>query len=75
MLLPIMLSEGYHKGRVSLERIAAVLSYNNAVVWGLFPRKGVIRVGSDADFAIVDLDQKRVVTPQYNAILRGLESL
>jgi dihydropyrimidinase len=65
MLLPIMLSEGYHKGRISLEKIAAVLSYNNAVVWGLYPRKGVIRVGSDADFAIVDLDQKRVVTPEY----------
>lgn len=65
MLLPIMLSEGYHKGRVSLEKIAAVLCYNNAVVWGLYPRKGVIRVGSDADFAIVDLGQKRVVTPAY----------
>jgi dihydropyrimidinase len=63
MLLPIMLSEGYHKGRISLEKIAAVLSYNNAVVWGLFPRKGVIRVGSDADFALVDLDRKQVVTP------------
>jgi dihydropyrimidinase len=65
MLLPIMLSEGYHKGRVSLEQVAAVLSTRNAQVWGLWPRKGAIEVGSDADFAIVDLDETRVVTPEY----------
>jgi dihydropyrimidinase len=65
MLLPIMLSEGYHKGRVSLEKISAVLATNNARVYGLYPQKGAIEVGSDADFAIVDLDEKRVVTPEY----------
>jgi dihydropyrimidinase len=65
MLLPIMLSEGYHKGRATLEQIAAVLSTRNAQVWGLWPRKGAIEVGSDADFAIVDLEEKRVVTPEY----------
>jgi dihydropyrimidinase len=64
MMLPIMLSEGYHKGRISLQRLAAVLSYNNAVAYGLYPKKGAIRVGSDADFAVVDLNQKRVVTPE-----------
>jgi dihydropyrimidinase len=65
MLLPVMLSEGYHRDRVSLERIADVLATNNARVYGLYPRKGVIAVGSDADFAIVDLDETRVVTPEY----------
>jgi dihydropyrimidinase len=65
MLLPIMLSEGYHKGRCTLETIARVLSTDNARTYGLWPRKGAIEVGSDADFAIVDLDQKRVVTPEY----------
>jgi dihydropyrimidinase len=65
MLLPIMLSEGYHKGRVSLEKLAWVLSTNNARVWGLYPEKGTIQVGSDADFAVVDLDRKMVVTPEY----------
>jgi len=65
MLLPIMLSEGYHKGRVSLEKLAWVLSTNNARVWGLYPEKGTIQVGSDADFAIVDLDKTMVVTPGY----------
>ena len=65
MLLPIMLSEGYHKGRLSLEDVARILCYQNAVVWGLYPRKGVIQVGADGDFAIVDLEKERVVTPEY----------
>ena len=66
MLLPIMLSEGYRKGRASLEQICAVLSTNNARTYGLWPKKGAIEIGSDADFAIVDLDEKRVVTPEYS---------
>jgi len=65
MLLPIMLSEGYHRGRASLEQICAVLATNNARVYGIYPQKGAIEVGADADFAIVDLDEKRVVTPEY----------
>jgi dihydropyrimidinase len=65
MLLPVMLSEGYHKGRVTLERICAVLSTNNARVYGLWPQKGAIELGSDADLAIVDLDERRIVTPEY----------
>ena len=65
MLLPVMLSEGYHKGRLSVPDIARILSLQNAQVWGLYPKKGIIRVGSDADFAIVDLDQERVVTAEY----------
>jgi dihydroorotase-like cyclic amidohydrolase len=65
MLLPIMLSEGYHKGRISLEQLTAVLTRNNAQTYGLYPRKGVISVGSDADFALADLDEERVVTPEY----------
>ena len=65
MLLPVMLSEGYHKGRISLPDVSRILSLQNAQVWGLYPKKGVIRVGSDADFAIVNLDQERTVTPEY----------
>jgi D-hydantoinase len=65
MLLPIMLSEGYHKGHISLERLARVLCLNNAEVYGIYPKKGAIRVGSDADFALVDLEEEREVTPEY----------
>jgi dihydropyrimidinase len=65
MLLPIMLSEGYHKGHISLEQLARVLCRNNAEVYGIYPKKGAIRVGSDADFALVDLEEEREVTPEY----------
>jgi dihydropyrimidinase len=65
MLLPIMLSEGYHKGRISLEQLTAILTRNNAQTYGIYPRKGAIRVGSDADFALVDLEAEREVTPEY----------
>jgi dihydropyrimidinase len=65
MLLPIMLSEGYHKGRISLEQLARVLCENNATTYGIYPRKGAIQVGADADFALVDLEQERVVTAEY----------
>ena len=54
-LLLIMLSEGVNKGRLSLERLVEVCCENPAKRYGLYPKKGVIAVGSDADFVIVDL--------------------
>lgn len=64
-MLPLMLSEGYHKGRISLERLSAILCRNNAQTYGIYPRKGTIRVGSDGDLALVDLTARRTVTPEY----------
>jgi dihydroorotase (multifunctional complex type) len=55
-LLPVMLSEGYHKRGMPLNLIASVLSRNPAHAMGC-QSKGAIAVGQDADFAIVDLDQ------------------
>ena len=57
-MLPIMLSEGYHKGRLSLQRIVEVCCYNPAKIYGLTPRKGNITVGADADLVLVDLNKK-----------------
>jgi dihydropyrimidinase len=62
-ILPVLLSEGYNKGRLSLERIAALLTSGPADVFDLGPRKGRIAVGSDADFTLVDVDKERVVVP------------
>lgn len=62
-MLPLVLSEGYHEDRLSLRRVAAVTSANAAKAYDLYPKKGAIRVGSDADLAVVDLDETKTVTP------------
>jgi dihydroorotase-like cyclic amidohydrolase len=56
-LLPVMLSEGYHKRGMPLPLIARVLSQNPARVMGCHT-KGSIAIGREADFAIVDLDRE-----------------
>ncbi|MFC2047542.1 amidohydrolase family protein, partial [Chloroflexota bacterium] len=61
-LVPIMLSEGVNKGRISLKRFVEVMSENPARLFGLYPKKGVIAIGSDADFTIVDLNKTKKVT-------------
>jgi dihydropyrimidinase len=60
-LLPLMLSEGYHRRGLPLERIAELTATAPARVFGLHPRKGTIAVGADADLAIVDLDREVTV--------------
>ncbi|WP_247730356.1 dihydroorotase [Halovivax limisalsi] len=63
-MLPLILSEGVDEGRIDLERAVAVTSTNTARAWNLYPKKGAIRVGSDADLAVVDLDETKTVTPE-----------
>jgi dihydropyrimidinase len=52
MRLPILFSEGVLKKRLSLSEFVALGSTNHARMYGLYPRKGTIAVGSDADVAI-----------------------
>ncbi len=54
-MLPVMLSEGHHKRKLPLSRIAALTAGNAARAMGLSHRKGAIAPGLDADFAVVDL--------------------
>ena len=64
-LLPVMMSEGVNKNRISMERCVEVCSTNNAKRWGLYPRKGAIAEGSDADMVLVDLEKSAVVDDDF----------
>ncbi len=63
-LLPLMLGEGVAKGRLTLERLVDALCAKPAQIFGLYPRKGVIREGSDADLVLVDLKKEVTITAE-----------
>lgn len=50
--MPLLFSEGVLAGRISIERFVALTATNHARTYGLYPRKGTIAVGADADLAI-----------------------
>lgn len=52
--LPLLFSEGVGKGRIDINKFVALASTNAAKLYGLYPRKGTIAIGSDADLAIWD---------------------
>jgi dihydropyrimidinase len=60
-MLPMLMTEGVLGGRLSLERFAAITSTNAARLFGLYPRKGTIAVGSDADLVLWDLNASRIL--------------
>ena len=62
-MLPILLSEGVNKGRITIEKVAE-LSNKNAKIHGMHPQKGEILPGSDADLVIIDLKKKVKVSPE-----------
>lgn len=64
--MPLLFSEGVGRGRISLNRFVALTATNPARLYGLYPRKGTIAIGSDADLAI--WDERREVTIR-NALL------
>jgi dihydroorotase (multifunctional complex type) len=54
--LPLLMTEGVHKGRITMEQFVKLTSENVAKIWGIYPRKGVLSPGSDADIVIMDPD-------------------
>ena len=63
-MLPILLSKGVNEGRIGMETISEVTSYNAARIFGMYPKKGTIQEGSDADLVIVDLDLEQRITSE-----------
>jgi dihydropyrimidinase len=62
LILPLLLSEGVARKRLSLQQLARITSLNPAKAFGLYPRKGTLGPGSDADFVIIDQNQKHRIT-------------
>jgi allantoinase len=60
LMLPILLTQ-VHNGRLDLTTLVRLTAENVARLYGLFPRKGVIKIGADADLVLVDPHLRRVV--------------
>jgi dihydropyrimidinase len=63
--LPLLFSEGVNGGRISLQQFVALGSSNAAKLYGLYPRKGTIAVGADADLAIWDPHKEVTVAAEH----------
>lgn len=61
IMLPMLWSEGVAKGRLSVARFVDITSTQAARIFGLYPRKGTIAPGSDADVIVWDPDARRTL--------------
>ena len=57
-----LMLNGVNEGRTTLNRVVETMCYNPAKVYGLYPKKGAIEVGADADIVILDMDKEEVVS-------------
>jgi dihydropyrimidinase len=62
--LPSVLHKGINGGLINLEKLVEVMCKNPAKILGVYPRKGTIIPGGDADLVIVELDKKKTVSPK-----------
>jgi dihydropyrimidinase len=61
-LLQIILEYGYHQRNISLVALSKLMSENPAKIFGVYPQKGSISIGSDADFVLIDLNKKEKIS-------------
>jgi dihydropyrimidinase len=62
--MPLLFSEGVNKGKIDVCRFVELTSTNMARLYGLYPHKGTIAVGADADVAIWDPELEKTVTDE-----------
>lgn len=60
--MAVLYSYGVGKDRFSLQRFVALTATNPAKIYGLYPQKGTLAVGSDADVVVFDPQAKKVIT-------------
>jgi dihydropyrimidinase len=60
--MSLIYNGGVAEGRISVNRFVEITSTNSAKIFGLFPKKGTIAVGSDADIVIFDPDEEMVIS-------------
>ena len=60
-LMPMLFSQGVVKRRLSVSRFVELTSTNAAKLFGLYPQKGTIAVGADADLVVWDPEQRRTI--------------
>jgi dihydropyrimidinase/dihydroorotase len=63
--LPVMMTFGVLAGRITIEEMVRVCSTNNAKAFGLYPRKGTIRPGADADIVLIDPEREVGVSTDF----------
>ena len=59
--LPLLITEGIHKGRLTWEQLVRVTSENVAKIYRIFPQKGSLNIGSDADLIMVDPEREWIL--------------
>ncbi len=80
--LPLMLTQVLH-GKLTLQQYVRAACENPARIWGLYPRKGVIQIGSDADLVLIDMQAQAVIredqlhnknrfTPYEGQVVQGI---
>ena len=60
--MELLFSEGVKKEKISLNKFVEVTSTNVAKIFGMYPQKGTIAVGSDADIVIFDPNEKHIIS-------------
>lgn len=60
--MELLFSEGVNKGRISLNKYVEISSTNSAKIFGMFPRKGTIGIGADADIIIFDPNEEHTLS-------------
>jgi dihydropyrimidinase len=60
--MELLFSEGVNKGKITLQKFVELTSTNPAKIFGMFPQKGTLSVGADADIVIFDPKEKHTIS-------------